>query len=287
MSTLTAFGERRGRAAFQLAQLIECDSAGHGLPGTVGFFGMRGQLLTTAALLGLTASAYAADIDVTNVQVPYGLYNVVLTGGTLPGASPYNVYLTGQIQLTTTDGVLGVWCVDLFHDIYLGGNYTNPPYMTGPLQTNNTGSSPATSTPLTQAQIDEISVLAAWGNGQMASAPSDDYSAAIQAAIWDVEFGSNASYSGDTGFGTDLSYIESNVPYATYFAGGFQLSDTGDQGQFLSQSQFSPSPPGSGTLTPFSTPEPSTWAMMLLGFAGLGFAGYRKAKTTRTALSAI
>jgi len=24
-------------------------------------------------------------------------------------------------------------------------------------------------------------------------------------------------------------------------------------------------------------PEPSTWAMMLLGFAGLGFLGYRKA----------
>jgi PEP-CTERM motif len=29
--------------------------------------------------------------------------------------------------------------------------------------------------------------------------------------------------------------------------------------------------------TPPGTPEPSTWAMMLLGFAGLGFAGYRRA----------
>ena len=27
-----------------------------------------------------------------------------------------------------------------------------------------------------------------------------------------------------------------------------------------------------------SVPEPSTWAMMMLGFAGLGFAGFRKAK---------
>jgi unsaturated chondroitin disaccharide hydrolase len=30
-------------------------------------------------------------------------------------------------------------------------------------------------------------------------------------------------------------------------------------------------------------PEPSTWAMMLLGFAGLGFAGYRRARVSRAA----
>ena len=46
------------------------------------------------------------------------------------------------------------------------------------------------------------------------------------------------------------------------------------------------------TLTPFgqlvnrgqteiklAVPEPSTWAMMLLGFAGLGYAGFRKARS--------
>jgi hypothetical protein len=33
-------------------------------------------------------------------------------------------------------------------------------------------------------------------------------------------------------------------------------------------------------------PEASTWAMMLLGFAGLGFAAYRKAHSARSALSA-
>jgi hypothetical protein len=30
-----------------------------------------------------------------------------------------------------------------------------------------------------------------------------------------------------------------------------------------------------------SVPEPSTWAMMLVGFAGLGFAGYRRAQLAR------
>jgi hypothetical protein len=38
---------------------------------------------------------------------------------------------------------------------------------------------------------------------------------------------------------------------------------------------------GGGTV-----PEPSTWAMLLIGFASLGFAAYRKAKTPRTAFTA-
>ena len=33
-----------------------------------------------------------------------------------------------------------------------------------------------------------------------------------------------------------------------------------------------------GSITP--VPEPSTWAMMLIGFAGLGFVGYRRALRT-------
>jgi hypothetical protein len=50
------------------------------------------------------------------------------------------------------------------------------------------------------------------------------------------------------------------------------------------------------TLTPFGqlvnrgqsevkigvVPEPSTWAMMLIGFVGLGYAGFRKARSTRS-----
>ena len=32
-----------------------------------------------------------------------------------------------------------------------------------------------------------------------------------------------------------------------------------------------------------SVPEPSTWAMMILGFAGLGFLGYRQTVRARAA----
>ena len=34
-----------------------------------------------------------------------------------------------------------------------------------------------------------------------------------------------------------------------------------------------------------SVPEPSTWAMMILGFVGLGFAGYRRSKDARRAFA--
>jgi unsaturated chondroitin disaccharide hydrolase len=41
--------------------------------------------------------------------------------------------------------------------------------------------------------------------------------------------------------------------------------------------------PGWVLYSPTTVPEPSTWAMMLLGFASLGFAGYRRARVGRTA----
>ena len=37
------------------------------------------------------------------------------------------------------------------------------------------------------------------------------------------------------------------------------------------------------TLDVNAVPEPSTWAMMLVGFAGLGYAGYRRARGTGAA----
>jgi PEP-CTERM motif len=38
-------------------------------------------------------------------------------------------------------------------------------------------------------------------------------------------------------------------------------------------------------LSPTPVPEPSTWAMMTLGFAGLGFAGYRATRARRSVMA--
>ena len=42
---------------------------------------------------------------------------------------------------------------------------------------------------------------------------------------------------------------------------------------------------GLNTTVPTAVPEPSTWAMMLLGFAGLGFAGWRGRRKTAGAVA--
>ena len=50
---------------------------------------------------------------------------------------------------------------------------------------------------------------------------------------------------------------------------------------FVTQVTFAGAGSFTGTMTPItaSVPEPSTWAMMLAGFAGLGFAAYRRARS--------
>jgi hypothetical protein len=58
----------------------------------------------------------------------------------------------------------------------------------------------------------------------------------------------------------------------TWFAG----STTAQPGDAILQG-----PAGSQSFTAAAVPEPWTWAMMMLGFAGLGYAGYRRGSRVR------
>jgi PEP-CTERM motif len=64
----------------------------------------------------------------------------------------------------------------------------------------------------------------------------------------------------DGAYNLDFSFLDTNLPVdGPILADGTLISD--------------PLVPGSNAI-----PEPSTWAMMLIGFAGLGFAAYRRSR---------
>jgi hypothetical protein len=98
----------------------------------------------------------------------------------------------------------------------------------------------------------------------------------------------NFNYSSADGFGTLSGYVISDVN------GTLSRLDLAALGirPTLTVSEAGPVDFSNAFITASfqsdvdAVPEPSIWAMMLLGFAGLGFAGYRKVRVGRAALAA-
>jgi hypothetical protein len=171
-------------------------------------FGRAGIATTCLiGLAGLGAPAFATEINVDNVTVPY--YELVdITGEVDETMVSDQDQIAGEILLTvnnvgsTKQYTLPVWCVDIFHDIYLGGSgYL---YTEGPLSTDNSDNP----SKLTTTQIQEIEDLVSYGTAQMQSHPGDAISAEVQAAIWTVEYNNSA-------IGNTLTVVGGDVTPAT------------------------------------------------------------------------
>ncbi|HLZ84084.1 MAG TPA: PEPxxWA-CTERM sorting domain-containing protein [Caulobacteraceae bacterium] len=217
-------------------------------------------------LLAASSAASAAILDITGVNVQS--YNTLNVNGSSAIASAIELTVQGDPK------PLWVWCVDLDHIIYIA-NY-NPPlvYKTGQVTTDSTGSQSGTGNSLTQKVSGEIQTLAEIGTGIANSASPDAVKlTAIQGAIWEVEYGFTPSQV--VGTPQENSDIAGYVAYAgNHPASGFAdaIYPVGPEGE------------GFGVTQGFATggvPEPTTWAMLILGFAHLGVSLRRRAAALR------
>ena len=97
--------------------------------------------------------------------------------------------IAGLIHLATTSGTVDVWCVDL-PDVFV---QTGGTYDVGSSEVLN--GSPGVP-PLTPDQIGEIGALAKYGTSLVYHPgvyTPEEVAAAIQIAIWDIEYGVNAA----------------------------------------------------------------------------------------------
>jgi len=221
--------------------------------------------------IGLAAPALALDVNVDNVQLPYS--ESLNLNGFIDG-STYSAdnQLAGQIALTVnnvgsaTQYLLPVWCVDIFHDIYLGSSGFQ--FSAGLLSTDNSAGTADAPAPLSATQITEILDLATYGNSLMQSNPTNHTSALVQAAVWTAEYNNGGNTLDVTG--GDITPLEITDITAAAIAYG------GSGGQLISlngiQQQVFDGP----------IPEPASLGLLAVSLFGIGVA--RRGKKLKVTL---
>ena len=208
-------------------------------------------------LLGGASMAHAKDVTITGYSLPD---NAAYGAGSVDGYSYYD----GPINMQTAKGDFVAYCADLNHEL------GSAVYHYGLLTENGAG------TMLTELQSYRIGSLATYGigltSGLVQDVAAQDKEAAVQLAIWAIEYNTSASNFASNAIKNDytadmLQYLN---PSASQLRWAEAITPVGNW-------------PANGGLSQqmvvgmsSAVPEPSTWAMGVAGFVFLGFVGARK-----------
>jgi hypothetical protein len=204
------------------------------------------RLLLLTTMLGWMGTANAAFI-VTDIEMPK---NDVLTIH-VPGGYQGGAYV-GQFLLKTDDGsIIPAWCIDIYHETFLGSGQ-NLVYAFGPITNDSNGVT------LTNSQIQQISGLVNYGDALLAGGGTNDDSAAVQLAIWKIEY---PTFTWDGGPVSEVNTLIAEAPSL----GGSALA-------LLIN--------GRQTLAVDPVPEPGSFAILAVALTALGYVATRRVATT-------
>ena len=233
---------------------------------------MMRALLLTAALASLAPiSARAANL-VYDSETFYGVGIDITSPNNISGGA-------GQIQLWNSGSLVAdAWCMDVGNYLAGAGTFGVLPFTVATVS----GGVPGFPSSLTQAQLNTIANLVHDGDTAVAGGASQSLSAAYQVAIWTTEYSGTTLPFDYVGLGSTFATDVTSVLSAASLDGapsGFSMSFLNPVSPEVSQTLiFESAVP---TLT-VGAPEPSTWAMGLIGFAGIAGLGlFNRRKSTR------
>ncbi len=234
-----------------------------------------GMALASAAFATQAAGAVNVYLQGASISSPVGTLYATTNGNSVREyATIVDIAVNFGTGPSATPVYGSAFCVDLFHTLYVGiDSYfpTNVQYHVAPLSTDAVGN------PLSASQISQISGLAAYGFGLIGSAEVDLHAklAAIQAAIWTIEYPATA-FTPDPGnvLGNLAAYTAGYVALAPSLHGTAYMitSDTPGAAQNLLVAFKG------ANIEPFDSavPEPATWALTIVGFGMTGIAARRR-----------
>jgi hypothetical protein len=221
------------------------------------------KLLLATALCALALPAYAGSLTYDQYTFTgLGSIHITSPNDITGGAGPITLYEKGVVV------VADAWCLDV--DNFLAGGAT---VGTLPFTLTNADSGlPGVPTNLSATQLGVIGWLVDIGD----HTSDATLQGAVQVAIWSEEYGNAFTYDPISGaFTTDVANDLSTA----------QADYTGHGLAPLSLTLLVPGAGASSQTLVFGSaiPEPSTWAMMGVGFALMGLFGWRK-RTARYAI---